>query len=154
MSGQEGVSGIIQGTWNLESFHTILSPLLYIWREDGIFYRNMGVRTYCIIVFCLFSRQVLSSSRILQQVAMSGAFPSGMGQWCTHSPCCWQVSIRFGTRYFESSPLVQSTKISWIPQFFSSPANRLTLANKQKPIELKDKEISTLVLSLLFNLQG
>lgn len=45
----------------------------------GMWGDGEAARTYCIIVFCLFSRQLLSSSRILQQVAMSGAFPSGMG---------------------------------------------------------------------------
>lgn len=38
-----------------------------------------GITTYWIIVFLLLSRQLLSSSRIVQHVVMSGASPSGIG---------------------------------------------------------------------------
>lgn len=38
-----------------------------------------GITTYWMIVFLLLSKQLLSSSRIVQQVVMSGASPSGIG---------------------------------------------------------------------------
>lgn len=46
-------------------------------------------RTYCIKVFRLFWRQISSSSIISQQLAMSGAPPSGIGWWWVIIPYWW-----------------------------------------------------------------
>lgn len=82
----ERPSQLQRGTRGKRSFSQLelsLKKVTVIWQDSisgghaGTL--SKGITTYWIIVFLLLSRQLLSSSRIVQHVVMSGASPSGIG---------------------------------------------------------------------------
>lgn len=139
------------------SFARILFQWSCTWREAGIFYGNVGWKggNQNLLYDC-FPVTFQAASELFQNFAALGNVRSIpiRNRIVVHTNPMLLVGV-YKVWYSVFYELPSGTKHKYILgpivlQFFCQQIK--TLANKQKPIKLKDKQISYLVLILLFNL--